>query len=100
MEENRKKILHSLLVGNLNDSKYLFSLDVREVVDILHKKGYEFTEQELIEFLNLLKKEFNAVSKEISSDEMDDIYGGIAVKEFSESFSIVLCNTLKNCIWK
>lgn len=100
MKENRKKILYSLLVGNIYDSQYLFSLEVGEVVDILHKKGYDFTEQELIEFLNLLKGELNETSKEIFSDEMDNIYGGNAVRGNSEVFSIVLRNTLKNCIWK
>ena len=76
MKSERIKLLYSLLIDDLKNTEYLFGLEAKEVVSILNKKGYDFTEEELIYFVDLLKKD-NLDTDEISNSTLDDITGGV-----------------------
>lgn len=98
----RKKALYKLLVGNLDDTAYLFALELQEVVNVLQKKGYDYTEDELIEFISELRKNVKETS-EIDSLSLDNITGGVQEHTGMPdelALNIRIMAVLNNCVWK
>lgn len=101
MTPERKKDLFDLIVGDLENTKHLFSLEPKEVLKILRGKGYDYTEDELIEFLDDLKK-MTVQSDEINGRLLDNITGGtdIQVKDCQAVFiNLCLREAINNCTW-
>lgn len=100
VKSERIKLLYSLLIDDLKNTEYLFCLEAKEVVSILNKKGYDFTEEELIYFVDLLKKD-NLDTDEISNSTLDDITGGV-IGQSKENYILFfdIKNLLKKCKWQ
>lgn len=100
MKSERIKLLYSLLIDDLKNTEYLFGLEAKEVVSILNKKGYDFTEEELIYFVDLLKKD-NLDTDEISNSTLDDITGGV-IEQSKENYILFfdIKKLLKKCKWQ
>lgn len=98
----RKKALYKLLVGDLNNTEYLFALDAKEVVNILNKKGYDYTVEELVEFIEELKKKMED-SSEINTALLDNITGGICADQSNQELVLLTLRVkaaIEKCIWK
>lgn len=78
MTKERIEQITSALIANEAEVKALFDLGPAEAASELAKKGYDFTETELVEYGKILDEEKKAAeaSSELGEDALDNVAGG------------------------
>ncbi len=78
MTNERISQITDALMADETNVKSLFELDPSDAANALEQKGYDFTEEELVEYGKILDSEKKALEsgQELAEEALDDVSGG------------------------
>ena len=77
LTQERADMLSKYLENDIERTKKLFELDAAEAAKEINKDGYDFSEQELAEYGEIIKPYL--VKGEIDESDLENVAGGIVI---------------------
>lgn len=77
LTQERADVISKYLADDHDRAKALLDMEPAQALTEINSAGYDFTEEELIEYCNALKLAISG--DELNPDELDAVSGGVAI---------------------
>lgn len=96
ISSERAENLTKYFTDDKDRARNIFSLPLSDACRIINSDGFDYTEEELRDYAEYIRRSFAGCDKEIGVIELDDVSGGVATEMVLASISSLL-SSIEGC---